>query len=58
MTEEDGEGWIDPSSEKTFFKMPNVTGNCGFGHIYWRNPYGKLHFLCSDADRSCKNSSK
>ena len=25
MTEEDGEGWIDPSSEKTFFKMPNVT---------------------------------
>ena len=22
-------------------------GNCGFGHIYWRNPNGKLHFLCS-----------
>ena len=21
--------------------------NCGFGHIYWRNPNGKLHFLCS-----------
>ena len=19
---------------------------CGFGHIYRRNPYGKLHFLC------------
>ena len=28
----------------------NVTksaGNCGFGHIYWRNLNGKLHFLCS-----------
>ena len=25
------------------------TGNCGFGHIYWRNPYNrKVHFLCSD----------
>ena len=21
--------------------------NCGFGHIYWRNLNGKLHFLCS-----------
>ena len=21
--------------------------NCGFDHIYWRNPYGKFHFLCS-----------
>ena len=20
---------------------------CGFGHIYWKNLYGKLHFLCS-----------
>ena len=28
----------------------NVTksaGNCGFGNIYWRNSYGKLHFVCS-----------
>ena len=21
--------------------------SCGFGHIYWRNPYDSLHFLCS-----------
>ena len=21
--------------------------SCGFGHIYWRYLYGKLHFLCS-----------
>ena len=28
----------------------NVTksaGNCRFGHIYWRNPNRRLHFLCS-----------
>ena len=24
------------------------TENCRFGHIYWKNPDGKLHFLCSD----------
>ena len=32
--------------------LVNVTksvGNCAFGHIYWRNPNGKLHFLCSDS---------
>ena len=23
--------------------------SCGFGHIYWRNPRWKIHFLCSDA---------
>ena len=29
----------------------NVTksaGSCGFGHIYWINLNGKLHFLCSE----------
>ena len=23
-------------------------GHTGFGHIYYRNPNGKLHFLCSE----------
>ena len=27
--------------------MTKSAENCGFGHIYWRNPYWKLHFLCS-----------
>ena len=27
--------------------MTKSTGDCGFGHIYWRNPSWKLHFLCS-----------
>ena len=22
--------------------------NCGLGHIYWRNPYWKTSFLCSN----------
>ena len=26
-------------------------GNCGFGHIYWRNPYGKLHFCAVEAKK-------
>ena len=30
-------------------------GNCGFGHIYWRNPNKKLQFLCNviNRRRSC-----
>ena len=23
------------------------TASCGFGHIYWKSSYGKLHFLCT-----------
>ena len=29
---------------KDFFSKCDQTG---FGHIYWRNLIGKLHFLCS-----------
>ena len=24
------------------------------GHIYWRNPHGKLHFLCSESNKKVK----
>ena len=35
-------------SIKDFFsKWTKSRGNCRFGHIYWRNPYEKLHFLYS-----------
>ena len=27
--------------------VPQSCQKCGFGYIYWRNPYGKLQFLCS-----------
>ena len=30
--------------------LTKSTGNCGFGHFYWRNLDGKLHFLCSTQD--------
>ena len=39
------------SSMKDFFsKYDQIRKNCGFGHIYWRNPYSnrKPHFLCND----------
>ena len=28
-------------------RVTKSAGNCGFGHIYWRNLNRKLHFLCS-----------
>ena len=32
---------------KNEVKVTKAVGNCGFGHIFWRNPYGKRYFLCS-----------
>ena len=33
-------------SIKDFFSnRDQITGNCGFGHIYWRNPWWKTSFF-------------
>ena len=51
--------WYPPFEERPLHKnwrfslrisSVNVTKSavsCGFGHIYWRNPEWKFHFLCS-----------
>ena len=36
--------------------MTKSTGNCGFGHIYWRILFGKLHFLANEGFRALNNS--
>ena len=33
--------WSFPSRISSV-NVTKSTGNCGFSHIYWRNPYGKL----------------
>ena len=37
--------WSSISTEELI--VIKYAGNCGFGHIYWRNLNGKLYFLCS-----------
>ena len=34
----------DSSFENLSNNKQETPGNCGFGHIYWRNANGKLHF--------------
>ena len=34
----------------------NYGVSCGFGHIYWRDLNGKLHFFCSEFNSGCRSS--
>ena len=37
--------------------VTSCTGNCEFGHIYWRNPYWKYSFLSNVLLSSCPDCS-
>ena len=43
-------------SIKDFFSKC-VQGNCGFGHIYWRNPFMKNFIFCSVGFHTHKDQS-
>ena len=35
------------SLKNFFIKCDKFTKNCGFGHMYWRNPYCETSFFCA-----------
>ena len=42
---------LSNAAQKLKFSIKDFFSKCevnGFGHIYWRNLNGKLHFLCSN----------